>query len=110
MPAAETLLFIEQGTTFVHSWQVTYNDALVDDTWTAQGQIRKYVGAEEVVAELDVSVNDQGAVTVSVSPEQSNAWTFWRGVYDVKIINDDQTVTLRVADGIVELDKAVTHA
>lgn len=108
MSASKVDLEIEQGTTWAHGWAVTYNGQPVDDTWVARGQIRRVATAAEVLHTFAATVDGGGNVVVAVEPDQSSAWAWRTGVYDVEVENPDGTV-LRVASGKVLVSPEVTR-
>lgn len=109
MPAQNTYLTVEQGATYAHGWLVTYNGEPIDDTWSARGQVRRTKQAETTLLEFDCDVASNGVVSVRIPAEITTELDFWRAVYDVEAVNSDESVILRVAEGIIELDKEVTR-
>lgn len=109
MPAVTTHLTIEQGTDFSHGWSVKVNGALINATWTARAQIREHAAATTVLHTFAASVNSDGSVVIAVTPAQSSAWTWRSGTYDVEIVNADASLTLRVAQGSVQVSPEVTR-
>lgn len=111
MPATETNLTIEQGATFAHGWAVTVDiDGInVDETWTARAQVRRLAEATAVLYEFAATVNSDGSVVIGAPGADSSTWDWRRGHYDVKINNADETLPLRVAEGTVTVDPAVTR-
>lgn len=110
MPATKTDLVIEQGTDWAHGWRVTVNGDPIDDTWTARGQIRRWVSSPDPpLHDFAASVDDTGAVVIAVTPADSTPWTFEAGVYDVEVVNADGSITLRVAEGSITVDPEVTR-
>lgn len=109
MTALRSNLTIEQGTTWSHGWSVTYNGDPIDDTWTARGQIRASSRSEEVLHDFDPTVNDDGSVVVGVDADDSTAWEWFSGVYDVEVVNANESVVLRIAEGSVLVSPEVTR-
>lgn len=99
-------LTIEQGVSWSHGWLVTVTGVPIDETWTARSQIRTKYGV--LLHEFNVNVTPEGAVVLYVSPEESSAWDWFDAFYDVEVVNSDETVTLRVAQGMVFNSKEVT--
>lgn len=97
MPAVATKLKIPQGATWAHGWIVNYNGAPIDATWAARSQVRKTVTSSTVLHEFTASVTPEGAVVLAVEPDESSAWTWREGVYDVEVESPDGIV-LRVVD------------
>jgi hypothetical protein len=108
MPAVKTKLTIEQGTTWSHGWAVTFNGAPIDETWTARSQVRKPITSADVLHAFAASVTAEGAVVIAVEPDESSAWTWRDGVYDVEVESSDGVV-LRVAYGAVAVSAEVTR-
>lgn len=108
MPAVKTKLTIEQGTTWSHGWAVTFNGAPIDATWTARSQVRKPITSAEVLHAFTASVTAEGAVVIAVDPDESSAWTWRDGVYDVEVESADGIV-LRVASSTVKVLPEVTR-
>lgn len=105
---ARTKLVIPQGVDWSHGWAVTFNGDPIDNTWSARSQIRKKPEAATILHQFAVDIVDS-AVVLAVTPAESSAWG-WRGaVYDVEIVNADGSVTLRVAQGPVEVSPEVTR-
>jgi hypothetical protein len=109
VPAVKQNLTIEQGTDWSHGWAVTVNGDPIDDTWTARAQIRGRVTEETPLHTFAAEVTPEGAVVIAVTPEESSPWTWNDGVYDVEVVNADESLTLRVAEGHVLVDPEVTR-
>lgn len=107
MTARKQNLTIEQGVTWSHGWLVTVSGTPIDNTWNARSQIRApYDGS--LLHDFSADVTAEGAVVISVSPEQSSLWDWYDGVYDVEVSNFDGSIVLRVAQGKVTVSKEVT--
>lgn len=109
MPALKLDLTIEQGSTYSHGWLVTFNGDAIDETWSARGQIREKVAAEDVLHEFEPTVNADGSVVVGVDADVSSAWDWRRGVYDIEVVNPDESIVLRISEGKVSIDPEVTR-
>ena len=110
MPAVTTDITIEQGATWAHGWMVNCNGDPIDATWTARGQIRARASDTAVLHQFAADVTAlEGAVVIAVDPEESAAWDWRIGVYDVEVVNADQSLTLRVAQGRVIVSPEVTR-
>lgn len=107
MPAKKQDLTIEQGVNWSKGWLVTVEQEPIDDTWTARAQIRSKWGG--LLHDFTADVTSEGAVVLSVIPAQSSLWKFADAVYDVEIVNEDESLTLRVAKGRVIVDREVTR-
>lgn len=107
-------LFIQQGTTWAISWPITTPEGdPVDVTgWGVQAQIRASKTATEVLHEFTTTREnafaDQGAVTLSVTPNESSAWPWRSGVYDVELTDPTGRVA-RIAEGSVTVSAEVTR-
>lgn len=104
---ARTDLSIPQGTTWAQSWQITGYD-LTGTTWTARSQARRSPGDAAVLHDFTATIADD-VVTLSVAPDESSAWSWYSGVYDVEI-ESTAGVVLRVAQGSVRVDREVTRS
>lgn len=103
---ARTDLAIPQGTTWSQAWQITGYD-LTASTWSARSQVRRSARDEAVLHQFTASITDD-IVTLSVEPDESTAWTWASGVYDVKLESNDGRA-IRVAEGTVRVDRSVTR-
>jgi hypothetical protein len=112
-PIRETLI-IPQGVTFSRRWRITdsVTGAPINLTgWSARGQIRAYITDVDTLFEFigsGISVDASGYVTVSVTPEQSSAWDWRDGVYDIELIDLTGRVA-RIAQGAVRVSAEVTR-
>lgn len=111
MTAKDVPLTVEQGATWSHGWRVTYNGDPIDSTWTAAAQIRARSNAESTLLYTfaNLAVDDTGAVVLAVPYEDSEAWDWGLGYYDVEVTNADESVRLRVAQGAVRVSREVTR-
>ena len=109
MTAVTTHLTVEQGAEWSYGWSVTYNGDPIDDTWTAASQVRASKIAVTTLHAFTAAVDASGNVTIGVTATESSAWTWEKGVYDVEVTNAAETVTLRVAQGNVTVDREVTR-
>ena len=109
MPATRTNLLIEQGATYSHGWAVTVDGEPIDDTWDARSQVRKEITSTTPLHVFDVVVTEEGYVVISISAEASSAFTWSDGIYDVEVVNNDESVTLRVAEGSISFKREVTR-
>lgn len=101
-------LLVKQGATFGRGWLVRVNGVPIDETWTARGQIRSRVGGP-LLHDLAPSVNADGSVVFIIDADESSAWAWRKGVYDIEVSNSDNTITRRVAEGKVKIDPEVTR-
>lgn len=107
-------LVIQQGTTQGFLWPIV--DASgnpVDVTgWTVRSQVRAIPSAEVVLhewsnANANVTLDPSG-VTLHVAPEDSFAWTWLRGVYNILLTDLDDNV-YEIAQGSVSVDPSITR-
>lgn len=109
-----TRLVIQQGTTWAISWPITDEQGSPLDVtgYTVRSQVRPAKDADEVLhefsTELGNAVAEQNAVTLSVPPATSSAWTWRSGVYDVEVV-DPQGRVARIAEGTVTVSPEVTR-
>jgi hypothetical protein len=102
-------IYIDQGTTF--SLSLIVNDQVGDvknlTDYTAAAQMRKsYYTNTSIDFNADVSLPEEGEVTISLTAEETSAIKAGRYVYDIEISNEDET--LRVLEGIVVINPEVT--
>lgn len=106
-----TDITILQGSDWAHGWRVRVNGELIDATWTVAAQIRAVASAvSPVLYQFPASVDAAGNAVLSVPHDDSSAWTFTSGVYDVEVTNADASITQRVAGGKVTVLPEVTRA
>lgn len=108
MTAVTKPLTIEQGADWSHGWAVTYNGSPIDNTWTAASQVRPSKISDTILHTFNATVDVAGNVVIAVAGTASSAWTWDKGVYDVKVTKAG--VSLRVAQGNVTVDPEVTRA
>jgi hypothetical protein len=102
-------IYIDQGTTFSLSLAVNdQNGDLKDLTnYTAAAQMRKsYYTNTSIDFTAEVSLPEDGEVTISLTAEETSAIKAGRYVYDIEITGEDET--LRVLEGIVVINPEVT--
>lgn len=102
-------IYIDQGTTF--SLSVTVSDQNGDPKdltdYTAAAQMRKsYYTNTSIDFTADVSLPEDGEVTISLTAEETTAIKAGRYVYDIEISSELET--LRVLEGIVVINPEVT--
>ncbi len=75
--------------------------------YTAAAQMRKsYYTSTAIDFTADVTLPDDGEVTISLTAEETSAIKAGRYVYDIEISSDEET--LRVLEGIVVVNPEVT--
>jgi len=102
-------IYIDQGTTF--SLSLGVNDQFGDPKdltdYTAAAQMRKsYYTSASIDFTAEVSLPEEGEVTISLTAEETSAIKAGRYVYDIEITGDGET--LRVLEGIVVINPEVT--
>lgn len=102
-------IYIDQGTTF--SLSIGVNDQFGDPKdltdYTAAAQMRKsYYTSTSIDFTAEVSLPEDGEVTISLTAEETSAIKAGRYVYDIEITGDGET--LRVLEGIVVINPEVT--
>lgn len=102
-------IYIDQGTTF--SLSIVVNDQNGDpkdlSEYTAAAQMRKsYYTNTSINFTAQISLPEDGEVTVSLTATQTSAIKAGRYVYDIEITGEGET--LRVLEGIVIINPEVT--
>lgn len=102
-------IFIDQGTTF--SLSIIVSDQSGDEKdlseYTAAAQMRKsYFTNAHIDFTAEITLPEDGEVTISLTAEETTAIKAGRYVYDIEITNDEET--LRVLEGIVVINPEVT--
>lgn len=117
MAAQHTNLLIEQGSSFRVLWPILDQDGEQANLtgYTVKAQVRESVGSPNVLYEWSTQEANAGVdgtgVFLIVTPAESTAWTWTRGVYDVEItapVDQDSTV-YRIAQGYVTVSPEVTR-
>lgn len=101
-------LVIRQNTTFSKGWQVTYNGAPIDATWSAQAVIRLNPESSTVLATLLTTVNSDGSVVIAATPEITSAWNWDSGYYGV-VVTSPGGVRLSVREGRIFLARSIVR-
>ena len=107
--ATKANLIIDQGSTFTVTIDLTdEDDTPIDLTgYTGVSQIRKTFTSLTSIA-FTVSINaPTGAITLSLTPQQTAGLVAGRYVYDVELTSSGGTVT-RVVEGIATVNPQVT--
>ena len=102
-------LYIDQGTTFLLSIIVSDQNGDPKDLtdYTAAAQMRKsYYTNTAIDFTADISLPEDGEVTISLTAEETSAIKAGRYVYDIEI--ESELETLRVLEGIVVINPEVT--
>lgn len=106
-------LTIEQGTTWAYSWPITVDGASVDlADWSARAQIRTSVMSPAVLYEWSTAKGNatfsDSKVTLSLTPQETSAWTWIDAVYDIEV-TDPLGRVARIAGGRVVVSREVTR-
>lgn len=102
-------LYIDQGTTFSLSIIVSDQNGDPKDLtdYTAAAQMRRsYYTNTAIDFTADVTLPDDGEVTISLTAEETTAIKAGRYVYDIEISSDSETI--RVLEGIIVINPEVT--
>jgi len=102
-------LYIDQGTTFSLSIIVSDQNGDPKDLtdYTAAAQMRRsYYTNTAIDFTADVTMPDDGEVTISLTAEETTAIKAGRYVYDIEISSDSETI--RVLEGIIVINPEVT--
>ena len=105
-------LTIDQGTTFATTLDLTNDDNTAIDLtgYSFECQIRKSYYSVNATANLAVTVEDSanGRVRLSIDAANTSNIKAGRYLYDVKMIDDANTV-IRVVEGIVTITPQVSR-
>jgi len=111
-PPINATLVIYQGTTWEKRWRVTDPGTGVPrdlSEWSARGQMRANHSDDTVLHEwTDIDCDEDGYVTIAVTPAESSAWTWRDAVYDIELIDPTGRVA-RIAQGAVRVSAEVTR-
>jgi hypothetical protein len=102
-------IYIDQGTTFSLSLMVNDQNGDPKDLtdYTAAAQMRKsYYTNTSISFTAEITLPEDGEVTISLTAVQTSAIKAGRYVYDIEITGDGET--LRVLEGIVVINPEVT--
>jgi hypothetical protein len=111
MGAVKRDLTVEQGATWSTAWQVKLDGVDLDpaDGWQARSQIRAKIADTAILHQFTANLVDS-VVQLSVLPEESSAWTWKRGVFDVEIYDSgDPPRVVRIVQGTVSVSPEVTR-
>jgi hypothetical protein len=103
-------LVIDQGTTFSYTIYLNDTNGMPQDLsdYTGRAQMRKSYGSTSYTAFTVAVGGAAGSVTVSLSATQTATLKAGRYVYDVEMVNVNNTVS-RLAEGIVTVNPEVTR-
>jgi hypothetical protein len=108
--AAIQNLYIDQGTTYSLSLLVDDQNGDSKDLtdYTVAAQMRKsYHSTTAINFTAEISLPEDGEITISMTAVQTSAIKAGRYVYDIEITSDEET--LRVLEGIVVINPEVTR-
>jgi hypothetical protein len=107
--ATKANLSIDQGADFSTSITLTDDDGVAIDlsNYTGAGQIRKYYTSTSAV-DFNVTTDEFGVVTLSLSSNTSNSMEHGRYVYDVELTDQFNQIS-RIMEGIVTITPGVTR-
>lgn len=111
MGAVSRDLVVEQGTTWSAAWQVKLDgvDLAAGDGWQARAQVRASKASPDVLHVFTAEVVGS-IVRLSVLPDDSSAWLWRRGVYDLEIFDTSTPArVVRVVEGSVLVNPEVTR-
>lgn len=109
MTVSSTKLEVLQGSTWNYGWLVTVDDVVIDETWSAAAQVRADLDSQLVLHTFTAAVTPEGVVVLDASAAESSAWNWRRGVYGVEVENEDGSLRLRVAQGVIEVEPEVVR-
>jgi hypothetical protein len=115
MPAGKHDIYIEQGATWSLPliWQTAEGVPIDVTGYTARMHIRKKLADDEFEAELTTENGSiaiggaDGAITLSLTAEQTTAIDIKGGVYDLEMVKD--AVVTRLLEGTVIISLEVTR-
>jgi hypothetical protein len=111
MGAVQRDLVIEQGVTWSAAWHVQLDGVDLDPTagWAARSQIRAKITDTDVLHQFTANITGS-VVQISVEPEESSAWVWRRGVYDVEIFDTAvEPRVVRIVQGAITVSPEVTR-
>lgn len=116
MVAAKYNIKMEQGSTFLRTFNITDDEGTVVDLtdYIARMQIRSDVAASSVIVSCSTLANymnidgSSGTIVVSIPATVTSTFTNTSGVYDLELESPDGVVT-RLLEGNVRLSLNVTR-
>lgn len=107
-------LTLTQGIDSGYAWPITDTDGQPADLtgWTVLAQVREKESPtspllHEFTAAVDVAAS---RVTVSWTAEESLAWTWWTGCFDVILVDAGGRPVQILVQGQALVDRVVSHA
>jgi hypothetical protein len=104
-------LQVEQGVTWSTAWSITLDGVPLssEDGWLARSQVRAKITDPLVLHQFTANLTGS-VVQLSVMPDESSAWTWRRGVYDVEIYDaEDPSRVVRIVQGSIAVSPEVTR-
>lgn len=107
--ATKLNLYIDQGTDFETSIEVTDDDGEAIDlsTFSGRSQIRKHYTSSTYYS-FNVATNSGGVITITLSANTSTNIPAGRYVYDLELVSSSNVVS-RIVEGIVTISPEVTR-
>lgn len=106
-----TSLVLQQGIASGYAWQIVDGDGQPADLtgWTVASQVRRSEDpGSALLHEFTASIVGS-SVTIQWTAAESLLWTFTSGSYDVVLIDPDGVPRQVIAQGLVSVDRVVTH-
>lgn len=112
MAAAKYDIDIEQGATWRKTFRLLKSNNFAKDLtgYTAKAQFRAKASSEDILAELDVkfvSPRKCGKIVLSLTPEETAAFTFYTAVWDL-FLTSPNGVHSKLLKGTVTVYETVT--
>jgi hypothetical protein len=104
-------LTIEQGTTWQQAWRIQLDGVDLDEAagWQARSQVRAKKVDPAVLHEFTARVVGS-VVQLSATADESSAWAWRRGVYDVELADQSTPPrVVRVVQGTISISPEVTR-
>jgi hypothetical protein len=109
-------LTIQQGATWSRGWSVTVDGDPLPDAWTVRAQARTAPGGD-LLADWSTdpgegqltAENVAGVVKLYATAEESAAWTWTVGAYDVFATSPDGSVRLKLVAGRINVVPEITE-
>lgn len=107
--ATKLNLYIDQGTDFETSIEVTDDDGEAIDlsTFSGRSQIRKHYTSSTYYS-FNVATSSAGTITITLSANTSTNIPAGRYVYDLELVSSSNVVS-RIVEGIVTISPEVTR-
>lgn len=107
-------LTLQQGIDSGYAWPITDADGQPADLtgWTVLAQVREKESPSSALLHEFTTAVDVAAsrVTLIWTAEESLAWTWWQGHFDVILVDPDARPVQVLVQGTAVVDRAVSHA